>query len=50
MKKAIKFCLIATLSTTIISGCSLRGTMKMLKGKKGKSRGTEKCWEIYDAR
>ena len=50
MKKVIKFCLIATLSTTIISGCSFEGNNENVKGKKEKSRGTEKCWEIYDAR
>ncbi len=44
MKKAIKFCLIATLSTTIISGCSFEGNNENVKGKEGeKSRGTEKC-------
>ncbi len=51
MKKAIKFCLIATLSTTIISGCSFEGNNENVKGKEGeKVECTEKCWEIYDAR
>lgn len=36
MKKVVKFCLIATLSTTIISGCSFEGGMKMQKGKRVK--------------
>ncbi len=35
MKKAIKFCLIATLSTTIISGCSFEGNNENVKGKEG---------------
>ncbi len=35
MKKAIKFCLIATLSTAIVSGCSFEGNNENAKGKEG---------------
>ena len=34
MKKIVKFCLIATLSTTIISGCSFEGGNENAKGKR----------------
>ncbi len=51
MKKAIKFCLIATLSTAIVSGCSFEGNNENAKGKEGeKSRDTENRRKIYDAR
>ena len=51
MKKAIKFCLIATLSTTIISGCSFEGNNENVKGKEGEKVEVQKnLWEIYDAR
>ena len=50
MKKAIKFCLIATLSTAIVSGCSFEGNNENAKGKKEKSRDTENRRKIYDAR
>ncbi len=33
MKKIVKFCLMATLSTTIISGCSFEGNNENAKGK-----------------
>lgn len=33
MKKIVKFCLIATLSTAIISGCSFEGGNENAKGK-----------------
>ncbi|MGR5986582.1 hypothetical protein ACT7CT_02840 [Bacillus sanguinis] len=51
MKKAVKFCLIATLSTAIISGCSFEGNNENAKGKERKKVEVQKKrWEIYDAR